>query len=152
MLWMLVTVNKLCQVLHASRIMTSVKIFTGIFFSVSKGWVRFPSHASVVFNLITFAKKLLADCRKIVLVIKKRKKRIAIAKSFVLHANAIMVTLILVWSEFSQKPILCDFFVWSKSYTFFGNDIKLWTKWTYCQSVLNICTYYRPEWKLGQNN
>ena len=152
MLWMLVTVNKLCQVLHASRIMTSVKIFTGIFFSVSKGWVRFPSHASVVFNLITFAKKRLAVCPKIVLVIKKRKKRIAIAKSFVLHANAIMVTLILVWSEFSQKPIFRDFFVWSKAYTFFGNDIKLWTKWTHCQSVLDICTYYRPESKLGQNN
>ena len=44
MLWMLVTMHKLCYVLHASRTTTCGTIFMERLFSVSKEWVRTWSH------------------------------------------------------------------------------------------------------------
>ena len=55
MLWMLVTVHKLCHVPHASRIATCGRIFAKRHFSVSKEWVRSWSHAF----LITYHKTLI---------------------------------------------------------------------------------------------
>ena len=72
MLWMLVTVHKLCHVSHASRITTCGAIFTERHFSVSKEWARSWSYAF----LITYHKRLITK----VLVIRpekvtRRKKR-----------------------------------------------------------------------------
>ena len=50
--------------------------------------VRSWSHASKVTNLKTFAKNLLAVRPNTALVIRKRKKRMAIAKRFAFQANA----------------------------------------------------------------
>ena len=90
---MVVTVNKLCYIQHTSRITTWGTIFTEIFFGVSKKWDRSWSHASVVTNLKTFTKKLLPVHPKTILRIREKKnekkKRMAIAKHFALHANAI---------------------------------------------------------------
>ena len=47
MLWMLVTVHKLCHVPHTSRITTCGTIFMERHFSVSKEWVRSWSHAFI---------------------------------------------------------------------------------------------------------
>ena len=58
MLWMLVTVHKLCHVPHASRITTCGTIFTERHFSVSKEWVRSWSHAFLITSHKTLIKKL----------------------------------------------------------------------------------------------
>ena len=52
----LVTVNKLCHVPHVSRIITSGIIFAEIPFAVSKEWVRFWPHVSLVTNVKMFLK------------------------------------------------------------------------------------------------
>ena len=59
-LWMLVTVFKLCHVSHTLRITTSGTLFTGKLVSVSKQWVRSWSHAS----LIIIIKRLLKSLRQ----------------------------------------------------------------------------------------
>ena len=61
MLWMLVTVHKLCHVPHASRITTCGTIFTERHFSVSKEWVRSWSHAFLITSHKTLIKKLSGE-------------------------------------------------------------------------------------------
>ena len=65
MLRMLVTMNKWCHVPHASRITTLGKIFTKIPFGLPKEWVRSWSHAFLITNAKTLAKKLLTVSPKI---------------------------------------------------------------------------------------
>ena len=91
MLWMLVTVHKLCHVPHASRITTCGTIFTERHFNVSKEWVRSWSHATTYHK--TFIKKLFGGTsrKSDEKGIKKKKTRMAIAKLFALNANAVNV-------------------------------------------------------------
>ena len=56
-LWMLVTVKKLCHVPHALWITTSGTIFTERHFSMSKDWVRPWSHALYITYHKTFTRK-----------------------------------------------------------------------------------------------
>ena len=58
MVWMLVTVHKLCHVPHASRITACGIIFTERHFSVSKEWVRSWSHSFLITYYKTLIKKL----------------------------------------------------------------------------------------------
>ena len=89
MLWMLVARHSPCYVPHALRITTWENVFTEIFLGVSKEWVRSWSHAFLITNLKTLVKKLLTVRPEKVRRRKKRNKsRMAIAKLFVLKANA----------------------------------------------------------------
>ena len=60
MLWMLLT----CHMPHASKIITCRKIFTELFYCVSKEWVRYWSHASLVTNLKFFFKNFQQSVQK----------------------------------------------------------------------------------------
>ena len=51
--------DKVCHVLHASRLTTYGTIFLEIFFGVSKEWVKSWSHVFLISNLNIFPKKLL---------------------------------------------------------------------------------------------
>ena len=73
---MLVTVNKPCHAPHASRITSCRKIFTEIFYCVSKKIIR------SVYKTFASPSKTLRRRRK------RKKKRKAIAKRFALHADA----------------------------------------------------------------
>ena len=89
MLWMLVTLHKPCHVPHASRITTIGTIFMERFLTLSREWVRSWSHTLLKTSHKTFTKKLLAVLPEKVTRRKKEKKtRMAIAKLFVLNANA----------------------------------------------------------------
>ena len=57
-LWMLVTVHKLCHVPHTSQITTCGTIFSERHFRVSKEWVRSWSHAFLITYHKTLTKKL----------------------------------------------------------------------------------------------
>ena len=83
---MLFTANKPCHVPHASRVTTSRKIFTEIFYFVFKELIRSWSYVSSLTNLKTFFKKLLASTDE--KEKQKKKKRKAVAKRFALHTNA----------------------------------------------------------------
>ena len=75
MLQMLATVNKSCHVPHASLTTTSETIFTKELYGVSKKWARSWSHDSLLTDLRTFAKKLLAVCPKTPRRNRKREKK-----------------------------------------------------------------------------
>ena len=92
MLRMLITMHKPCNVSHASQLTTSGTILTEIFFSVSKEWFRYWSHAFLKINIKILAEKLLAVHPEKGTRRKKRKKtRMEIAKLFTLNVNAIKV-------------------------------------------------------------
>ena len=59
MLWMLITANKQCHVLHVSRITTRRTSFTKKRFGVSNEWARSWSHACQLTNLKTLPKNHL---------------------------------------------------------------------------------------------
>ena len=90
-IWMLVTVHKPCHVPHASQITNWRTIFKERLFRVSKEWDRSWSRAFLIAYHKTFIKKFLAVRPEKVTRRKKNKKktRNAIAKLFVLNANAI---------------------------------------------------------------
>ena len=95
MLWMLVTVHKLCHVSYASRMTTCGTIFTKRHFSVSKEWVRSWSQAFLITYHKTLIKKLFGGPSRKSTRRKKRKQqknktRMAIAKLFALDANTII--------------------------------------------------------------
>ena len=93
MVWMLVTVHKLCHVPHASRITACGTIFIERHFSVSKEWVRSWSHSFLITYYKTLIKKLFGGTsRKSDEKEKKKRKkktRMPTAKLFAFHANAI---------------------------------------------------------------
>ena len=65
-------------------------------FLVSKECIRSWSHASLITDLRTFAKKLwIVHPKSLRTKWKRRKKRKAIAKFFALHANAITVLILI---------------------------------------------------------
>ena len=90
---MLVTVQKLCHVPHASRITTWATIFAERLFSVSKEWVRSWSLVFLITYYKKFAEKLLAIRSKKGREgkMKKKRTRMAIAKVCALNANAIYI-------------------------------------------------------------
>ena len=92
MLWMLVTLYKLCHVPHVPQTTTFETIFTQKHFIVSKKWVRSWSHAFLITYHKTLTKKFIGGPFRKVTRRKKRKKnkqtRMAIAKLFALNANA----------------------------------------------------------------
>ena len=98
MLWMLVTVHKRCHVPRASRKITWGTIFTKIFFSASKEWVKYWSSSFLITYLKRLAKKLLAVCPEKVTIRRKRKTRMAIP----FYSNAI--------TSFQEKEIFI--FIW----------------------------------------
>ena len=83
--------DKVCHVLHASRLTTYGTIFLEIFFGVSKEWVKSWSHVFLISNLNIFPKKLLVvRPEKGTRREKKNKTRMAIAKLIALNAKAKM--------------------------------------------------------------
>ena len=74
MLWMLVTVHKLCHVPHASRITTCGTIFTERHFSVSMEWIRSWSHAFLIIYHKTLIKKFFGSTSRKSDVEEKNKK------------------------------------------------------------------------------
>ena len=77
MLWMLVTMHKLCHVPHTSRITSCWTIFMERHFSVSKEWVRSWSHAFLITYHKTLIKKLFGGpSRKSDKMEKKNKKSV----------------------------------------------------------------------------
>ena len=87
MLWMLITVHKLCHVPDALQITNWETIFMERHFCVSKEWVGSWSYAF----LITYHKRWLKSFSAVrpgKLTRRKKKTRMAIVKLFALNANA----------------------------------------------------------------
>ena len=75
MIWMLVTMHKLCEVPHASWITACGTIFTERHSSVSKEWVRSSSQAFLIFYHKMLIKRFLAVHPGKVMIRKKREKQ-----------------------------------------------------------------------------
>ena len=121
---MLVTVHKLCHVLHASRITTCGTIFTERHFSVSKEWVRSWSHTFLITYHKTLIKKLFGgtsrNCDE--KEKKKKKTRMKIVKFFALNANA----KICQYRRLHMK-IICWRFHIKTRFVFW--DMRTWDMW-----------------------